>query len=70
MTTIIKDVFPSGAQVSMEMDSGERELFVFHCPAGQGCKVSKWPLDSAHMPLAMAHYAECVELEAVTKSLA
>lgn len=63
MTTIIKDSFTSGAQVSMEMDKGEDELFVFHCPAGQGCNVSKWPLDSFHLPIAMAHYEECCELE-------
>lgn len=61
MTTIIKDTFTSGAQVSLEM--GEGELFVFHCPAGQGCILSKWPLDSHHMPIAMAHYEECCELE-------
>ena len=63
MTTIIKDTFTSGAQVSMEMDKDEGELFVFHCPAGQGCKVSKWPLDSYHMPIAMAHYTECCAAE-------
>jgi transposase len=63
MTTIIQDRFDSGAQVSLEMDKSEGELFVFHCPAGQGCKVSKWPLDSYHMPIAMAHYEQCLELE-------
>ncbi|MDG9886321.1 hypothetical protein N7650_26200 [Pseudomonas sp. GD04058] len=63
MTTIIQDRFDSGAQVSLEMDKNEGELFVFHCPAGQGCKVSKWPLDSYHMPIAMAHYEQCLELE-------
>ena len=42
---IIKDEFAGGAQVSMEMDKIAGELFVFYCPAGQGCKVSKWPLD-------------------------
>ncbi|WP_010226244.1 hypothetical protein [Pseudomonas donghuensis] len=63
MTTIIEDRFASGAQVSMEMDKDAGELFVFHCPAGQGCKVSKWPLDSHHMLIAMAHYEECCELE-------
>jgi len=47
----------------MEMDKDEGELFVFHCPAGQGCNVSKWPLDSFHLPIAMAHYEECCELE-------
>ncbi|MNJ39875.1 hypothetical protein D3C77_347570 [compost metagenome] len=41
MTTIIEDRFASGAQVSMEMDKDAGELFVFHCPAGQGCIVSK-----------------------------
>ena len=60
---IIKDEFTGGARVSMEMDKGAAELFVFYCPAGQGCKVSKWPLDSYHMPIAMAHYAECCEME-------
>lgn len=60
---IIEDDFTSGAQVSMQMDKEAGELFVFHCPSGQGCKVSKWPLDSYHMPIAMAHYAECCELE-------
>lgn len=60
---IIKDEFTSGAQVSMEMDKDASELFVFYSPAGQGCKVYKWPLDSYHMPIAMAHYAECCERE-------
>jgi len=63
MTTIIEDSFTSGARVSMEMDKDAEELFVFHCPAGQGCIVSKWPLDSHHMPIAMAHYEECCVLE-------
>ena len=48
----------------MEMDGDAGELFVFHCPAGQGCIVSKWPLDSHHMPIALAHYQQCFELEA------
>lgn len=61
MTTIIEDRFASGAKVSMEMDEGE--LFVFHCPAGHGCKVRKWPRDSYHMPIAVSHYKECCELE-------
>jgi len=60
---IIKDEFTSGAQVSMEMDKDAGELFVFHCPAGQGCKVNKWPLDSYHMPIAMAYYTECCTIE-------
>ncbi len=60
---IIEDDFKSGAQVSMQMDKEAGELFVFHCPAGQGCKVSKWPLDSFHMPIAVAHYEQCCELE-------
>lgn len=60
---IIEDDFTSGAQVSMQMDKEAGELFVFHCPAGQGCKVSKWPLDSFHMPIAVAHYEQCCELE-------
>nr|WP_244998608.1 hypothetical protein [Pseudomonas viridiflava] len=60
---IIEDDFTSGAKVSMQMDKEARELFVFHCPSGQGCKVSKWPLDSYHMPIALAHYTECCELE-------
>ena len=60
---IIEDDFTSGAQVSMQMDKEAGELFVFHCPAGQGCKVSKWPLDSYHMPIAVAHYEQCCELE-------
>lgn len=34
MTTIIQDRLDSGAQVSLEMDKNEGELFVFHCPAG------------------------------------
>lgn len=63
MTTIIRDDFTSGAQVSMDMHKEAGELFVFHCPAGQGCKVNKWPLDSYHMPIAMAHYEQCCELE-------
>lgn len=63
MTTIIEDRFDSGAQVSMEMDKDAGELFVFHCPAGQGCIVSKWPLDSYHLPIAMAHYEQSIELE-------
>lgn len=63
MTTIIKDTFKTGAAVSMEMDKDAGELFVFHCPAGQGCKVSKWPLDSYHMSIAMDHYTRCCELE-------
>lgn len=63
MTTIIKDIFTTGAKVSMEMDKEAGELFVFHCPADQGCNVSKWPLDSYHMPIAMAHYTQCCELE-------
>jgi len=63
MTTIIKDTFTTGAQVSMEMIKEADELFVFHCPAGQGCKVSKYPLDSYHMPIALAHYQQCCELE-------
>ena len=33
---IIEDNFTSGAQVSMQMDKEAGELFVFHCPAGQG----------------------------------
>lgn len=65
MTTIIEDRFDSGARVSLEMDKNEGELFVFYCPAGQGCKVSKWPLDSYHMPIAMAHYEQCLEQERV-----
>lgn len=60
---IIEDEFTSGAQVSMQMDKDASELFVFHCPAGQGCIVSKWTLDSYHMPIAMAHYEQCCELE-------
>lgn len=60
---IIEDDFTSGAQVSMQMDKEAGELFVFHCPAGQGCKVSKWPLGSYHMPIAMTHYEQCCELE-------
>ena len=63
MTTIITDAFSTGATVSMEMDAGAGELFVFHCPAGQGCIVSKWPLDSYHMPIAMDHYTRCCDLE-------
>ncbi|MEN5126844.1 hypothetical protein D3C76_456540 [compost metagenome] len=63
MTKIIEDRFDGGAQVSMEMDKDAGELFVFHCPAGQGCIVSKWPLDSYHLPIAMAHYEQCIELE-------
>ncbi|WP_338498200.1 hypothetical protein V5F23_09650 [Pseudomonas sp. WP18] len=60
---IIEDDFTSGAQVSMQMDKDAGELFVFHCPAGQGCKVNKWPLDSHHMPIAVAYYEQCCELE-------
>ncbi|NWD74820.1 hypothetical protein HX890_11960 [Pseudomonas gingeri] len=60
---IIKDEFTSGAKVSMEMDKDAGELFVFHCPPGQGCKVYKWPLDSYHMPIAMERYTECCEME-------
>lgn len=60
---IIEDDFKSGAKVSMQMHKEANELFVFHCPAGQGCKVCKWPLDSYHMPIAIAHYTACCELE-------
>ncbi|MCV4285059.1 hypothetical protein [Pseudomonas capsici] len=60
---IIEDKFTGGAQVSMQMDKEASELFVFYCPAGQGCKVNKWPLDSYHMSIAVAHYEQCCELE-------
>lgn len=63
MTTIIKDTFATGSAVSMEMDKDAGELFVFHCPAGQGCNVSKWPLDSYHMLSAVEYYNKCCELE-------
>lgn len=70
MTTIIEDRFASGAQVSMAMRKEAGELFVFHCPAGQGCKVRKWPLDSYHMPIAMSHYQQCCEAEREASPLA
>lgn len=60
---IIEDDFKSGAKVSMQMRKEANELFVFYCPAGQGCKVSKWPLDSYHMPIALDHYEQCCALE-------
>jgi len=63
MTTIIEDRFPNGAQLSMAMHKEAGELFVFYCPAGQGCKVRRWPLDSYHMPIAVRHYEDCLALE-------
>ncbi|WP_288076482.1 hypothetical protein [Pseudomonas sp.] len=68
MTTIIEERFETGAQLSLQMDREAGELFVFHCPAGQGCKVSKWPLDSYHMRIALDHYEQCCELEKNARS--
>lgn len=53
---LFKDNFNNGASLSMEVDNSEQELYVFDCPAGQGCNVSKWPLDPYHMAIALDHY--------------
>lgn len=63
MTRLFSDEFDTGASVSMEVDADNRELYVFHCPAGQGCIVNKWPLDSTHMAIALAKYEHFCGLE-------
>lgn len=64
MTTILNDNYPNGSSVSMDMDKEAGELFVFHFKAeGKGCDTRKWPLDSYHMNVAIAHYDECCSFE-------
>lgn len=68
MTTIINDTFNNGSSVSMDVDKDGGELFVFHFQStGEGesnnVVTKKWPLDSYHLPIAMAYYEQCCATE-------
>lgn len=60
MPTILKDKFSNNSEVCMDMC--DDELFVFVWVKGEYKGVSKWPQDSYHLPLAMAHYQREVDL--------